>query len=190
MSADHDDSGPMQTFPIPARKARSVDLPDERMHFPPVLNGMDYLVSVVENLAEGEDGAPSSRGLKYAVLHLQAASEVLIKTRLVHEHWSLVFKDPGRASRQKYEDGDFSSCELSEALNRLRDVVGITIDEKDKKSLEALSRSRNALQHYGLIAPARAVASRSVQVLDFLLRFIHEHLRPQLSEADRRVTRR
>ncbi|MET7973315.1 hypothetical protein ABZW44_09615 [Streptomyces mirabilis] len=164
-----------------------MDMPNEQVNFPPVLNGMDYLVSVVENLAESEDGVPSPRGLKYAVLHLQAASEVLIKARLVHEHWSLVFKDPGRASRQKYEDGDFVSCELGEALNRLRDIVGITIHDKDKKALDTLTRSRNALQHYGLTTPARAVAARSAQVLDFLLRFIHEQLRPQLAEAERTV---
>ncbi|MFF4589724.1 hypothetical protein [Streptomyces sp. NPDC001388] len=185
--AEEDNFKTWMTPPISIRRTRRVDMPNEQVHFPPVLNGMDYLVSVVENLAEGEEGVPSPRGLKYAVLHLQAASEVLIKARLVYEHWSLVFKDPGRASRQRYEEGDFVSCELGDALSRLRDIAGITIHEKDKKALDTLTRSRNALQHYGLTIPARAVAARSAQVLDFLLRFIHEQLRPQLADAEQKA---
>jgi hypothetical protein len=49
--------------------------------FPPVTNGMDYLCSVVEHLT----GNPQPRDLKYAVLHLQAAAEVLLKARLARE---------------------------------------------------------------------------------------------------------
>lgn len=36
--------------------------------------------------------------LKYAVLHLQAAAEVLLKVRLMRTYWALVFKEPGTAN--------------------------------------------------------------------------------------------
>jgi hypothetical protein len=43
----------------------------------------------------------SSRDIKYAVLHLQAAAEVLLKARLFREHWDLVFNDPGKATPRR-----------------------------------------------------------------------------------------
>jgi hypothetical protein len=66
----------------------------EQILFPPLLNGLDYLKSVIEHLRD----KPDQRNLKYAVLHLQAAVEVLLKARLIREHWSLVFEKPSAAS--------------------------------------------------------------------------------------------
>ncbi|MCE3034379.1 hypothetical protein [Streptomyces sp. CMSTAAHL-2] len=63
---------------------------EQQIHFPPVENGMDYLISVLEHL----DGEPSPRSLKYAVLHLQAATEVLLKARLIAFDWRLAFQKP------------------------------------------------------------------------------------------------
>jgi hypothetical protein len=146
--------------------------------FPPVENGVDYLLSVAGHLTSAEQ--PRPRDLKYAVLHLQAAAEVLLKTRLQLEHWSLVFKEPGQATRKKFEAGAFDSCTTSEAIARLKDIAGVAIDDKPAKSLAILSRWRNALQHYGLKANARAVDSRAAQVLDFLITFVHEQLVPAL----------
>lgn len=76
--------------------------------FPPVPNGVDYLVSVVELLSR-DKGDPSPRDLKYAVLHLQAASEVLLKARLQIEHWTLVVKDAAKTRKIQYQAGDFES---------------------------------------------------------------------------------
>ncbi|MFD9319214.1 MULTISPECIES: hypothetical protein [unclassified Streptomyces] len=139
---------------------------------------MDYLLIVAEHLTASQP--PSPRNLKYAVLHLQAAAEVLLKARLQLEHWSLVFKDPALANRRKFEDGDFESCTTSSALTRLRQIANIAIDEKSIKAIETLSKSRNALQHYGLKTSARAVESRAAQVLDFLITFVHDQLLPEL----------
>ncbi|WP_186784533.1 hypothetical protein [Streptomyces sp. CBG33] len=50
-----------------------------QVDFPPVRNGIDYLTSVVEHLSRTR---PDPRDLKYAVLHLHAATEVLLKARL------------------------------------------------------------------------------------------------------------
>jgi hypothetical protein len=66
--------------------------------------------SVVSHLG----GTPSARDLKYAVLHLQAATEVLLKVRLIREHWTLVFKNPDKATLVSYASGDFISIRLDE----------------------------------------------------------------------------
>ncbi|MFI6280491.1 hypothetical protein [Streptomyces sp. NPDC050988] len=151
------------------------------IHFPPILNGVDYLVSVVDLLKY----KPTPRDLKYAVLHLQAAAEVLLKARLQIEHWSLVFKDVGKAKKRQYQDADFESAATVETVRRLRDIVGISIADKDAKSLDDLARTRNALQHYGLKASAPAIEARAVTVLDFLIRFLDEELLWKLPSEDR-----
>ncbi|MDH6544839.1 hypothetical protein [Streptomyces sp. SPB4] len=67
--------------------------------FPPVQNGIDYLADVTGHPGLGQ---PSPRNLMYAVLHLQAAAEVLLKARPVQEHWSLVSNDPGTAKHERF----------------------------------------------------------------------------------------
>ncbi|MEU6672284.1 hypothetical protein [Streptomyces sp. NPDC046727] len=155
-------------------------------HFPPVANGLDYLVSVVELLARQGESA-SARSLKYAVLHLAAGAEVLLKARLQIEHWSLVFTHPGQATRKALEDGSLTSCSPDETRQRLTNIVGIEFTAREKTALTELARSRNALQHYGLIgvrANAHTVTSTTVQVLHFLVQFVETHLLPRLDEPE------
>ncbi|MFG2950467.1 hypothetical protein [Streptomyces adustus] len=155
------------------------------MHFPPIANGLDYLLSATEHLAPDLVGDPvSERALKYAILHLAAGAEVLLKARLQLEHWSLVFKDPGQATRKALESGTLTSCTPQETLQRLRDIAGVAIGDKDTRTLTQLAQHRNALQHYGLTGPTATVGSveaRTASVLDFLIRFLDEELLPALT---------
>lgn len=156
------------------------------LHFPPIHNGADYLVSVVDHLTK-DDVRP--RDLKYAVLHLQAAIEVLLKERLSREHWTLVFSDPGQASLRRFHEGDFESCTIKQAVQRLRSIAGCNITDDDRSALVALAADRNALQHYGLSQNTHAVEARAGRVLDFLYRFIHEELiNPTIGTPDERLS--
>ncbi|MFF1451073.1 hypothetical protein ACFVYF_23485 [Streptomyces sp. NPDC058274] len=151
--------------------------------FQPVENGIDYLLSVTEHLADN----PSPRDLKYAVLHLQAATEVLLKSRLQLEHWALVFERPEKASREDFEKADFPSCGTTDALKRLKDIAGIDLGVSGSidNNLNKLVKWRNALQHYGLTVPAPAVEKLAANVLDFLLVFVRDQLRPALEPRER-----
>ncbi|WP_326698253.1 hypothetical protein OG909_13425 [Streptomyces sp. NBC_01754] len=93
---------------VPAQSAKKAEHPSPRPNVPhtPVTNGMDYLVSVFQHLTEGEK-PPGARDLKYTVLHLQAATEVLLKARLVREYFSLIFADPTKATHDAWQKGDF-----------------------------------------------------------------------------------
>lgn len=154
----------------------------QEVHFPPILNGVDYLLSVVDLLRRDDGSDPSQRDLKYAVLHLQAASEVLLKERLRLEHWTLVVKDAARTNRQKFQKGDFESATHAETVRRLIEVVGIEIRDADKKALDDLAKTRNALQHWGLTESAPAVEARAAKVLDFLISFLDDELLKKLDQ--------
>jgi hypothetical protein len=169
---------PAQNTTPPARR-RS---PRPDVAFPPVDNGMDYLVSVFKHLTEGSV-PPGARDLKYTVLHLQAATEVLLKARLLVEHFSLVFADPAKATREAWEKGTFISCTTMEAIERLGNLAGITVSEIDRKDIKKLAEARNALQHFGLTQTAYAIEAGAARVLNFLLPFIHNHLVPRLEAA-------
>ncbi|MFI6375145.1 hypothetical protein [Streptomyces sp. NPDC050546] len=160
-----------------APSARLNPRPD--LDFTPVRNGMDYLDRAVAGLTEGTT-PPSDRELKYAVLHLQAATEVLLKARLIGEHWSLVFKRIADADFEKFKDGDFESCGTDDAIDRLSKIARVEIPEKARQAITKLAKDRNALMHYGLTGSAYVVEARTAQVLDFLLEFINRELRPTL----------
>ncbi|WP_329127204.1 hypothetical protein [Streptomyces sp. NBC_01465] len=155
-------------------------------------NGLDYLIDVIDCLAGGP-GEVTPRRLKYAVLHLQAATEVLLKYRLYQEHWTLVLQnlDVSRAnknkkmSRDRFDRGDFVSCGPEETVERLRYLLGVPISDQEQEQIVALAKSRNALQHFGLTDSDGTIEVRTVEVLDFLIRFLDEQLLPNLDEAER-----
>ncbi|MET9427830.1 MULTISPECIES: hypothetical protein [unclassified Streptomyces] len=151
------------------------------MDFLPVPNGIDYLLEVVARLAQ-PDAEVSPRDLKYAVLHLQAATEVLVKARLQIEHWSLVVKDVSKCTKEKYDRGEFESATVAESMRRLADIVGVPIGKSDRGAVEELAKLRNRLQHWGLQETVALVEKRAASVLDFLMRFVDEHLLPALGD--------
>ncbi|MFI7299292.1 hypothetical protein [Streptomyces sp. NPDC050121] len=174
------------------------------MDFTLVRNGMDYLSSAVlyltgkiqvpmdaqplwPEVAHGSvfsQPAPfwlSARHLKYGVLHLQAAVEVLLKARLVREHWCLVFTDPGSATRASYEQGKFKSCDTNTALDRLTQIANVPITVKQRRAITDLAETRNALTHYGHTGNAYAVEARAARAMSFLIDFVSQYLHPTLS---------
>ncbi|MEU8911728.1 hypothetical protein [Streptomyces nigrescens] len=169
---------------------------ERRLVFPPVRNGLDYLIDVIERLlppvdADGRVGEVSDINLKYALLHLHAGAEVLIKARLEQEHWSLVVQDALPKNRQangvtraQFRRGHFKTIGMEEALDRLKQIAEINLDDH-RDALTQLTETRNALQHYGLNQTAAAVQSQATAVLDFLITFIHEHLRADLPREER-----
>ncbi|MFF2864092.1 hypothetical protein ACFVSX_29950 [Streptomyces rubiginosohelvolus] len=156
-------------------------------------NGIDYLRDVVDRLARRDDQPVTPRDLKYAVLHLQAATEVLLKYRLSLEHWTLVLEKLDLAktnknkqiTRERFDTGDFLSCSPGETVLRLQNIVGVSIGTEEEEAIRSLAKSRNALQHYGLTDAEGTIEARTAQVLDFLIRFLDEVLLPELEEEER-----
>ncbi|GAA2842329.1 hypothetical protein [Kitasatospora aburaviensis] len=161
-----------------------VDLEDE-VHYPPVENGLDYMVSVVEHLQGDKVGR---RNLKYAVVHLQAAVECLLKYRLEAEHWSLVFKNPGEAKRSALDDGSLISCTVEQTITRLTDIAGVAISEREKIKLTQLAKLRNQLQHYGRPHDAKVnryvIEANAAELLEFLTHFVDKEVLPNIAPPD------
>ncbi|WP_158678609.1 hypothetical protein [Streptomyces sulphureus] len=157
--------------------------------FNPLRNAADYLDSVFEHLTD-KPSQPGARALKYAILHLQAATEILLKARLIHEHWSLVYRDPKKANLSQFRAGAFDSCSVEAAMDRLAKIAEVPIEQKDREAIASLAKTRNALTHYGHTASAFALESQAAKVLSFLLAFVTKQLVPRLGDDDSWMARK
>lgn len=85
---------------------------------------------------------------KYSVIHVCAAVEMLLKARLMKEHWSLIASKPDQANLAKFMAGDFISVTLEDARARIRDVAGEDIGDEAYGSFRALANHRNKMVHF------------------------------------------
>ncbi|MFF2409474.1 hypothetical protein [Streptomyces sp. NPDC058092] len=74
---------------------------------------------------------------------------------------------------------------MEETLDRLDQTAALRVADSDRDSLRRLGELRNALTHYGMEECVEAIQSLSVQVLHFLLDFLHDDSRPHLGWSDR-----
>ncbi|MFE9642130.1 hypothetical protein ACFYOC_24210 [Nocardiopsis alba] len=154
--------------------------------FSSIENGVDYLRSTVDTLLKHEE-EPNPKSLKYVILHLHAAVEVLLKHRLLLEGWELIFENPEEVSYEKYVGNRFRSVGVVKAISRLEETAGIDFRNRDTKALDKLSKSRNALQHWGYEASVAAIEGNSLKVLEFLMSFLYSELLDELESHEQEL---
>ena len=107
-------------------------------------NALDFLLSAAESVHRDD----SPRSLKDAVLHVANGVELLVKSRLAREHWTLIFSSIDKASQERLIKGDFVSVDFQNTLTRLEQIVGISIDDPFNTHLDDLRKVRNRLTHF------------------------------------------
>lgn len=154
-----------------------------------VQNALDFIISGAANArdayeweAEYDDAEEDEKheaiqhSLKYAVLHLSAGAELLLKERLRHEHWSLLFERPDEATLETFASGDFRSVGFASLLKRLEGVAGVAFDNNARNLLESLKRQRNRLEHFEFRGNVEATRTLVNRVASFALDVIHREL--------------
>ncbi|MGW0955395.1 hypothetical protein [Streptomyces sp. NPDC002545] len=145
-----------------------------RVNFPPVLNGLDFLESAAELLAA--EGTVSPRNLKYAVVHLAAGVETILKARLALEDPALVWASSGEYDEVKHKLGDFKSVGWEDARKRVKRHCTPETDLPQPRFFKALADMRNRFAHVGVTEDAVTVEVLTTPMLDFLLTFVHNDL--------------
>jgi hypothetical protein len=143
----------------------------DTLSFTLVENALDFMLSAAEHAARDD-----ARSLKYAVLHVAASAELLLKARLEREHWSLLFSDPGKADQRRFAAGDFRSADFDDAIDRLERIAGVVIDGDAKKHLRSLRDVRNRLQHFGASVGKEEAVSLLVATCGFCLDFLRTQI--------------
>lgn len=131
-------------------------------------NGLDFIRSGLKHITANE----SKFDLKYAVLHISAGIELVLKDRLMREDWKLVFADLTQADEKKLKSGNFISVSLWECLKRLDENCPFGAPEK--KPLEKFKNLRNPIEHFAMNHSQAALEASTAIVLSQLLDFIIE----------------
>lgn len=85
---------------------------------------------------------------KYSVINFYSAVELLVKARLLAEHWSLVVSKKQDADLAGFLSGDFQSVTLDEAAMRLQKAVGSALTDQEIKSFRNVRKHRNKMVHF------------------------------------------
>jgi len=134
-------------------------------------NALDFVLSAAEHAKKN-----TPRDLKYAILHIAAGIELLLKARLEKEHWSLLFANVDQADEASLRSGDFVSVDFKAAPKRLKGIAGIVLPETTLKQLAELYATRNKVQHLAIRIPMAQVRALVGQGHNFVLDFVKENL--------------
>jgi len=135
-------------------------------------NGLDFLASAVEHLS----GDPTHRDLKYALLHLAAGIELVLKERLRQHDPTQLYEKPDKFDADDFALGNFRSPNTEETVKRLTDLAVVPISSSDCEQLRVLRDKRNRVEHFGLDDTTDAVSAITARTLGFALDFIASEL--------------
>ncbi|MBU6525536.1 hypothetical protein OGR47_00695 [Methylocystis sp. MJC1] len=85
---------------------------------------------------------------KYSVIHFAIAVELLLKARLMHEHWSLVVEKVSDADINDFLSGKCKTVSTGEAIKRLEKVCQQSIPMPSAKQFEKIAAHRNKMVHF------------------------------------------
>ncbi|WP_421671757.1 hypothetical protein [Rahnella sp. EDr1-12] len=112
---------------------------NEQLFHSLVINAIDFLESSIDDL----DKRPNN-----SIVDFYTAIELFLKARLMLEHWTLILADPGKANKQSFSVGDFNSVYFNDAVQRLKSILGIRLDDNILKNFMALGAHRNQIVHF------------------------------------------
>jgi hypothetical protein len=135
-------------------------------------NGLDFIQSALQNFRV----SPDNYELKYGVLHLSSGIELILKERLRHEHWSLVFENVNEASPTVYHSGNFNSVSFETCIKRLTGVCGADLPDAVVQKLRNFRKKRNRFEHFNVVDSVHAIKASAAEALSVLLDFISSEI--------------
>ena len=97
----------------------------------------------LERSVKGMESQP-----QYAIIDFCTAFELVLKARLMQEHWTLVCSKPSTAKLDKFLKGDFHSVTTQQAIERLGNIVKEKLDQDSIDCITSLVEHRNRLVHF------------------------------------------
>ena len=86
--------------------------------------------------------------LKYRLLHLAAAIELILKARLGKEHWALIFSKVDQASISALKTGAFRSVNFNACVKRLGGISELSFPSPTLEIFKTVREQRNRVMHY------------------------------------------
>lgn len=83
---------------------------------------------------------------KYSVINFCSGIELVLKARLLHEHWSLIVQ--GEPDLKSFKTGNFKSTNFKNLILKINNVTNDNISINVKKCFDNLSDHRNKIMHF------------------------------------------
>lgn len=85
---------------------------------------------------------------KFALAHFSTGLELLLKARLLKEHWSLIVLS--KADLKQFRSGESTTVGIKEAMDRLETIVGEPVPKDARAAFLKVARHRNRVMHFFL----------------------------------------
>lgn len=146
-------------------------------------NGLDFIDNSLESVLTTQE----PQKLKYAVLHISAGIELVLKEILRQEHWSLLFENINGADYKHLRSGDFISVSFASILKRLEGIVGANITDNQKKHFNSLRTKRNKIEHFAFKESSNALKSTISKALTDIIDIINENIDTQNTSDEAQI---
>jgi hypothetical protein len=149
-------------------------------------NGMDFIESSLQSILTTDE----PHKLKYAILHISAGIELVLKEILRLEHWSFLFENINNANYNDLQTGDFQSVSFSSILKRFEGIIGKDIRADQKKHFDILRKKRNRIEHFAFQESSNALKGTVSKALTDIIDIIDANIDVQgLSEKSQTLYR-
>lgn len=85
---------------------------------------------------------------KYSVINFCAGLELILKARLLKEHWSLIMTKAESAELSRFRSGTFHSVNMETTIQRLTSICAEVFPSEEIKCYEQLRDHRNRVVHF------------------------------------------
>ena len=133
-------------------------------------NALDFLLSAAESVCRDE----GPRSLKECAMHLANGVELLVKARLVREHWSLIFANINQATTEELARAEFTSVDFPTAVKRMEQIARVTIDKTVLSHIDALRKLRNQITHFTANLDPTQTKSLVAKTMTFCIEFCEQ----------------
>ena len=98
-------------------------------------SGFDFVDHAITSFSEDE---------KVSLFLFATGVELILKARLYHEHWSLIFANVDQANFKNFETGDLKTVGADKIQERIKQIIGNNIPI----SFEDIRKHRNRIAHF------------------------------------------
>ncbi len=105
-----------------------------------VQNALHFLDEAIKDFESGD--------LQQSNINFTTGVELILKARLLLEHWTLILTDPTKADPGRFVNGQFRSVGIEEAIRRLGVIVRLTVPGTAQKAFKGIWNHRNKMTHF------------------------------------------
>lgn len=142
-------------------------------------NGLDFILTAINDLSianeDTTDEIAQKSLIKYTLLNLSSGIELVLKYRLLQEHWTYVFADMNKARKNALQAGEFKSVDSETIIERLENLCDIKLEESDKLDLKNLRKRRNKAEHFEFDEHILSVQSSIHKSISILIKIMVDY---------------